>query len=937
MNNKIIVQDLFQSRKEYKNTYENLGDFLVEHYPAGFDSSIELFIDNEKFTDIDTPVNEIKIKDKYILILKTPNASLTAAVVGKWLLQLVIVSAISFAVGKIFSPNTDIPNVTDTKDRNTSSKDSSVYSLNSTQNEAKRGESIPLIYGTVRSFPPLLSPPYYKYDDNDEYLYQLMCVGHNRLFLDEMFLSDTPVTDIPGTDFQYEIVYEDSYDDLPTYDDQYVELVKTLPSPNNLEILSRENDKEYNVTFDANNHITFHPFDNGVIPDLSSVEVDDVIEISDTARNDGQKTVTAVDTVNNIITVQEATQIEPSLSDDSNAITSNTKITYAPGVACTISDIGCVVVEHYDNSIDLIEGNTYHLNVKADIYDIFLEPMGTLDISGEYVAGVVDNIGVTFPDIDFGDYLGSTYELEHIHELGIYNPDNPHCKANIFMKTSYGPYRFDETTREGKPLEYLEIDVHLPNGLYDIDDTSGDFVDRTIEFQFTLCHVDENGGLLGCVDKVESLTAKDSSPIRNSYRYSVNDIPYANQVGQYYIQIKRITPEPEGNRSQDKMYVVRVKGLYGFSDKSNWGNLTVVWAKVKATNAISSISSFQINGFFTNPITKMNDVISDLYSNNVYGAGLDPNDVIFYDVEDTDVVDVALDSKLTLMDAINTIAKPQNFYAYPYGQDLIVKKDIPQDVSTYLFNETNIIKDSLKTSYLFKDRTYDCIDAKYFDKEDMWVQKVYRYPATGMYPEVIEIPGVTNSTKIESLTHRYWNKAKHQRRSVTFESDIQGFIPNPLDKISVSEYFMNEGVAGFIDGIVDNGDGTQDITLDCLYGIKGEDGSWACNEPLVCDTSYKCRPESTDENSDFNKVMFRNRDGSVSSILDFTIVDINKIRVTNAPTWVQVYNDSDNTAFTIGTQEELQKDYLVVKILPQNNKITIEAINYDVRSYNDDP
>ena len=129
--------------------------------------------------------------------------------------------------------------------------------------------------------------------------------------------------------------------------------------------------------------------------------------------------------------------------------------------------------------------------------------------------------------------------------------------------------------------------------------------------------------------------------------------------------------------------------------------------------------------------------------------------------------------------------------------------------------------------------------------------------------------------------------------------------------------------------IVDNGDGTSDITLDCDYQILDTD-VLECDETMECDMVFPCMP-----NADKDKIIFRNRDGSVSDILDIiSVEDINKIKVQNVPAWVQVYPDSDNSAFTIGTSEDIAKDYLVMKITPSDEKIQIEAINYDVRSYN---
>ena len=54
---------------------------------------------------------------------------------------------------------------------------SPTYSLQAQGNQARLGNPIPVIYGRHLIYPDFASQPYYKYIDNEQFVYQLHCLG----------------------------------------------------------------------------------------------------------------------------------------------------------------------------------------------------------------------------------------------------------------------------------------------------------------------------------------------------------------------------------------------------------------------------------------------------------------------------------------------------------------------------------------------------------------------------------------------------------------------------------------------------------------------------------------------------------------------------------------------------------------------------------------
>ena len=73
------------------------------------------------------------------------------------------------------------------------SQGSPTYSLQAQGNAARLGSPIPVNYGRMRIYPDFAATPYSEYESNEQYLYQLFCIGQGQNQVSEIRLENTPI------------------------------------------------------------------------------------------------------------------------------------------------------------------------------------------------------------------------------------------------------------------------------------------------------------------------------------------------------------------------------------------------------------------------------------------------------------------------------------------------------------------------------------------------------------------------------------------------------------------------------------------------------------------------------------------------------------------------------------------------------------------------
>lgn len=103
-----------------------------------------------------------------------------------------------------------------------------VYSLSGQSNRIKLNDPIESPYGRVLHWPAYASRPYVYYQDNDQFVNMVLCLGHGKYDVEEILIRETPVENFEGVSYE---LYEANakVDKFPTN-------VYTVPEISNVEL-----------------------------------------------------------------------------------------------------------------------------------------------------------------------------------------------------------------------------------------------------------------------------------------------------------------------------------------------------------------------------------------------------------------------------------------------------------------------------------------------------------------------------------------------------------------------------------------------------------------------------------------------------------------------------------------------------------------------------
>lgn len=105
---------------------------------------------------------------------------------------------LNYVLGGLLNPEKpSIPTPTEQRKAETE------FSINTAQNQARTGQPIPEGFGTFIEFPDLITAQYRRYENNDQFLYMLLCVGVGENTINNVFIEDTNVNSFTTGDFTY--------------------------------------------------------------------------------------------------------------------------------------------------------------------------------------------------------------------------------------------------------------------------------------------------------------------------------------------------------------------------------------------------------------------------------------------------------------------------------------------------------------------------------------------------------------------------------------------------------------------------------------------------------------------------------------------------------------------------------------------------------------
>lgn len=478
-----------------------------------------------------------------------------------------------------------------------------------------------------------------------------------------------------------------------------------------------------------------------------------------------------------------------------------------------------------------------------------------------------------------------------------------------------GPFVLNPTESE---IDKIEVDMAFQRGCYYAND-SGGMNNMTIQWRVDARLIDDEDNPLGdwFTLGTESLTSNNHNPMYRTFSY-----PVAN--GRYEVRATRLDAKNTSSRAGHEVRWASARGF--IISQPDYGNVTLLAVKMKATDNLSQRSSRMVNcivtrkvptwspngGWTENVATRsiawaVADILKSSYGAQLTDKSIDLRslyqlDQIWSDRGDT--FNGVFDSKLTVYEALSRACKVGRSVPYIQGGIVRFVRDEPKTIPVALFGPRNIIKNSLSIKYIMpSEDTADSVCVQYFS-EKTWKTSEITGSFEGSSSDktaTVELFGCTN--KEQALREAVYMALanRYRRRIITFSTELEGLIPSYGDLISITHDMPHWGSGGEITG--KNG---RCLTL-------SEPVSFVENEA--------------------HYIALRNKNGSISGPYEVISGSLptEVILLSDVSIPIEVGTTIERTHFAFGTQDKWGTLARVTGIKPRSNKVEITAVVEDNR------
>lgn len=541
------------------------------------------------------------------------------------------------------------------------------------------------------------------------------------------------------------------------------------------------------------------------------------------------------------------------------------------------------------------------------LYQLFVLGQGEYDIEQ-----------VRIEDTDINNFEEVEYEVYGPQQNVNLFPNNvvtsPEVSGQELTAAYSGPFTVNAS---GTQANALGFDIVCPKGVfYAADNGTLDALSITFRFQARL--IDDAGAAIGSwvTLATPTITAATSTALRKSYRYSV-------AAGRYEVQAVRIDVKNTSSRAGHDINWTSARGY--LPGNQNYGDITTLAVRIRATNNLSNQSARRINVIATRKLPIWNgtnwsaptatrsiawalanicraDYAGKLPDSRIALAELLALDAIY--TSRTDYFDAVFDSKQTIWEGLTLTARAGRAKPYMQGGIVHFVRDEAVALPVALFNMRNIVRGTMKVQYVLpNEETVDAVTVTYFDK-DSWqpLTVTAQLPGfTANQPAKLQLFGVTSREQAwrEGMNIAAINR--YRRQIINFSTEMEGFIPTFADLIAIAHDRPRWGASG---ELVAYDAGTQTITT---------------SEPLVFTVGN-------------HYFAFKKRDGSFSGPWLATAGANEYEAVLADPLDFTPYTGSaeERTAYSFGPGDAYMKLARVMSVKPRGfHRVDITCVNED--------
>ena len=563
---------------------------------------------------------------------------------------------------------------------------------------------------------------------------------------------------------------------------------------------------------------------------------------------------------------------------------------------------------------------TKYVNNEQIIYSLFSLGIGEFEIE----TPMIDDTPVTqYRDFNyyiykpkdsitiFRDNVETSSEVSNI-ELFAPNDDNYDGYSGWYVANKVNTL-----------CDKLEFDIVYPDGLFEQKD-NGTLSSVFVRIQIHYQKIDDEGNAIGPITYTNfTKNLNEITPQRFTY------VRYVTPA-RYRVRARRSTYGSDDIAKKEKVVWESLRAF--LPNVGTYSDVTTI-ATIAKANSMTGNASGILNVFttrklpiyngtnWTDPVATRSAVWAFCYilrSDN--GAKIESDKYFRMDalLETEEILkeegrnfDWVFDSNTTVWQALQLISRAVRGFPIIQGYTLNLKLERPQEIPIAIFNEHNIVKDSLEWNIKLKSiNEYNGFSVEYTNPDDWKTETVncYTDDSEGDYLKNIKLPGVTDRDLAYKEGMYEQMKKLYVAENITFVTGLEGNIPEIGDLIQVSHQLPEWGQGGRILSI----DGNT-ITTD--------------------------KDVQIDENEEYI-LQIKTKNGEASSYYNISLGDNSRQIITDTDIDIEQISLEDgceNSIYILGKKEEDLK-LIVVNEIEQTGEemVKISGFNYDNRVFSYD-
>jgi len=371
-----------------------------------------------------------------------------------------------------------------------------------------------------------------------------------------------------------------------------------------------------------------------------------------------------------------------------------------------------------------------------------------------------------------------------------------------------------EACKPGQVGDRLMLDFIFPGGLYSANETTGEFEGATVAIDVEYQKIDDNGTPLAAAT---TLSLSYTEATNNARRYT-ESIDLTSDPGRYRVRCTRITANATNLKVQDKVnwFGLKFKLVRTPSTQIVYGDTTVVALRIKATNGIASAATSRIrfrvqrqlpilgSGSLvvtSNPADAFVDVMTAAYGARRPLSEVDvPALTLCHDSwEDHNGFNAVIAQRSTVFEALKMVTQVVAAGPLPLGQLMSVEVDSVKESRVAMFTEANL--NNCVVGYEFdKVGAPAGVRVEYRDYQSFSAAFVV-LPEAETDVDQISLFGCTDRDTAEQYAQLVLNRRELLRKTVSFDTEQEGLLILPGDRIAVQHQMPRWGQVAIVDEV----------------------------------------------------------------------------------------------------------------------------------------